>query len=231
MNGLAKILENSVSGCYKTNVIMNKYLSKLINSNGGYLPLFLLFLGLGLSSCLPEDGPVVNIGEERNGGVVAYVFQSNDDGYKRGETHGIIVAKEDLPMLSQWGCRGTEVGGTSTGVGAGKNNTEIVLAFHDNLPNYYTNPTQCHPLNDGTVAGNLARQLNVNGETGWFVPSRQEAVILYQNREQIGGFVEEDYWSSCESGRDRACVVSFTTGQTLSADKNEVKRVRPIKYF
>ena len=193
--------------------------------------MFLLFLGLGLSSCLPEDGPVVNIGEERNGGVVAYVFQSNDDGYKRGETHGIIVAKEDLPMLSQWGCRGTEVGGTSTGVGAGKNNTEIVLAFHDNLPNYYTNPTQCHPLNDGTVAGNLARQLNVNGETGWFVPSRQEAVILYQNREQIGGFVEEDYWSSCESGRDRACVVSFTTGQTLSADKNEVKRVRPIKYF
>lgn len=224
-------MRNNVSNRCKTNTIMKNYLSKSENSKGGYLSLLVLFLGLGLSSCLSEDGPVVNIGEERNGGIVTHIFGANDDGYKKGETHGIIVAKEDLLVESQWGCRGTEVGGTSTGVGAGKNNTEVVLAFHDNLPNYYTNPTQCHPLNDGTVAGNLARQLNVNGETGWFVPSRQEAVLLFQNRELIGGFVEEDYWSSCESGRDRACVVSFATGQTLSADKNEVKKVRPIKYF
>jgi hypothetical protein len=211
--------------------VMNNSILSMVKTVGKNPHLLVLLLGLGLSSCLPEKEPEIKVGDELNGGIVSYVFRSNDIGFVEGESHGIIVAKTDLAVDSQWGCQGTGVGGTSIDVGQGKSNTEKVLAFHDNLPNYYSNPTQCHPQNDGTVAANLARELNINGETGWFVPSRGEMLTMYQNREAIGGFVEAEYWSSCESDGNRACVVSFITGQALSANKSDRKKVRVIKYF
>lgn len=200
------------------------------NNNVGRRLLIALWIGIGFSSCI-DEAPEVQIGEELDGGIVTYVFKSSDEGFVKGESHGIIVAKTDLVMESQWGCRGRGVGDTSTGVGFGKSNTEKVLEFHDNLDNYYANPTQCHPDNDGSVAANLARELNINGESGWFMPSRGEMAVLYENRELIGGFVEAEYWSSCESDGNRACVFSFITGAPTSAFKSDRKKVRVIKYF
>lgn len=204
---------------------------KLKKNSGNYLPIIILLMGLGLISCFPEQEPEIIVGEELNGGIVTHLFRSSEAGFVEGETHGLIVAKSDLAVKSQWGCQGSGVGGTSIDVGRGKSNTEAVLAFHDNLPNYYTNPTQCNPANDGTVAANLARELNIDGETGWFLPSRGEMLIMYQNRDIIGGFEEAEYWSSCESDGNKACVVSFITGQASSAAKSELKNVRVIKYF
>ncbi|MEX2564974.1 MAG: DUF1566 domain-containing protein, partial [Cyclobacteriaceae bacterium] len=185
------------------------------------------------ASCteLEEKDPPPKIGEVHEGGVVTHLFTSSQPGYVKGEVHGIIVSEADLTLESQWGCRGTEVTGTSPAVGRGRSNTELVLAFHDNLPDYYNNPTQCHELNDGTVAVNFAREFNLNGYDDWFMPSQKEMKLLYDRREEIGGFVEEEYWSSCESNATNACVVSFVTGEILSAEKSETKKVRVIRYF
>jgi hypothetical protein len=109
--------------------------------------------------------------------------------------------------------------------------TEKVLAFHDALPNFYTNPTQCHPENDGTVAARFTIDFSNGGFNDWFMPSLKEMDFLYQNRDKIGGFSTVEYWSSCESNAANACVMSFITGEQLSRPKSEVRRVRVIRFF
>jgi len=39
---------------------------------------------------------IVNVGDEYQGGIVAHIFNSNDNGYVKDEIHGIIVAKNDI---------------------------------------------------------------------------------------------------------------------------------------
>ena len=39
----------------------------------------------------------VNVGDAYCGGMVVYILQPGDPGYSAGESHGLIVAKEDLP--------------------------------------------------------------------------------------------------------------------------------------
>jgi hypothetical protein len=187
---------------------------------------------LVFSSCIKEEDPKeVLIGEPFEGGVVGHIFQPGDPGFVQGETHGIIIAPVEQVFESQWGCQGTAVTGTSIEVGTGRANTEKVLAFHDALPNFYTNPTQCHPENDGTVAARFTIDFNNGGFSDWFMPSLKEMDFLYQNRDKIGGFSTVEYWSSCESNATNACVMSFITGEQLSRPKSEVRRVRVIRFF
>ena len=69
------------------------------------------------------------------------------------------------------------------------------------------------------------------GYSDWFMPSLKEMDFLYQNRDKIGGFSTVEYWSSCESNANNACVMSFVTGEQLSKPKSEVRRVRVIRFF
>lgn len=171
------------------------------------------------------------VGESREGGIISHIFLPGEVGYVEGETHGIVTAPADVVYSSQWGCQGTEVGGTSTKLGKGRLNTELVLAFHDNLPNFYNNPTQCHPDNNGSVAAREALNFSSLGFEDWFMPSLLEMEYLYKNRDQIGGFTDSEYWSSCESNAENACVMSFITGEKLSKPKSEIRRVRVVRFF
>lgn len=195
---------------------------------------FIVLIGFSVVSysCIKEEDPkAVVIGEPFEGGVVGHIFEPGDPGFVDGETHGIIIAPVEQVFESQWGCQGTSVTGTSVEVGAGRMNTELVLAFHDALPNFYTNPTQCHPENDGTVAARLTIDFENGGFDDWFMPSLKEMDFLYQNRDKIGGFSSVEYWSSCESNAVNACVMSFITGEQLSRPKSELRRVRVIRFF
>ncbi len=196
----------------------------------------LLFIAstLFLNSCVEKEDAINTppvIGETREGGIVSHLFQPGETGYVNGEVHGIITSPVDVVFEAQWGCQGTAVGGTSTKIGRGRKNTELVLAFHDNLPDYYDNPTQCHPNNDGSVAAREAIKFAHGGFSDWFMPSLLEMEFLFQNREVIGGFTESEYWSSCESNETNACVMSFITGEKLSKPKSEYRRVRVIRFF
>ncbi|MCH6233401.1 hypothetical protein [Cognataquiflexum rubidum] len=194
--------------------------------------LILLSIIVIFSGCVKEESPEdVAIGEPFQGGVVGHIFEPGQEGYVEGKRTGIIIAPVEEVFESQWGCQGSAVGGTSTAVGTGRKNTELVLAFHDALPNYYTNPTQCHPANNGTVAARLTLDFNLGGFNDWFMPSLEEMNYLYDNRDKIGGFSDVEYWSSCESNANNACVMSFITGEQLSKPKSELRRVRVIRFF
>jgi hypothetical protein len=197
-----------------------------------------LFLGAVImtafffSGCVKESDPEVPaIGDIREGGIVSHIFQPGEEGYVEGRVTGIITAPLDVVFESQWGCQGTAVGGTSTAVGRGRINTERVLAFHNSLPDFFNNPTQCHPNNNGSVGARVALEFSSGGFDDWFMPSQQEMGYLFRNKDVIGGFTEAEYWSSCESNAQAACAMSFITGEFLSRDKSEFRRVRVIRFF
>jgi hypothetical protein len=203
---------------------------KLLSSKT--MVLLLLCIIVIFSGCIKEENPEnVTVGEPFQGGVVAYIFKPGDPGFVEGKTTGIIIAPVEEVFTSQWGCQGTAVGGTSTALGAGRTNTERVLAFHDALPDFYNNPTQCHPANNGSVAARVTLNFNLGGYNDWFMPSLEEMNYLYDNRDLIGGFSTVEYWSSCESNATNACVMSFVTGEQLSKPKSEERRVRVIRFF
>lgn len=106
--------------------------------------------------------------------------------YKDNEGGGLVTTTNDLGN-SQWGCFGTYINGTEIGIGKGEANTDSIVYYHDNyLPDYYSNPTQCHPNNDGTVAAKLCDTLILNGYSDWFLPSKDELNLMYTNLHQYG---------------------------------------------
>ncbi|HWR02207.1 MAG TPA: DUF1566 domain-containing protein [Chlorobaculum sp.] len=44
----------------------------------------------------------LKVGDNYGGGKVAYLFQSGDEGYVAGQTHGLISAKEDQASNTTW---------------------------------------------------------------------------------------------------------------------------------
>ena len=68
---------------------------------------------------------------------------------------------------------------------------------------------------------------------GWRLPTRDELNILFENKDKIGGFANNLYWSSTESDNDDvAWRQDFTTGNQFSANKNHLgDGVRSVRAF
>jgi len=80
-------------------------------------------------------------------------------------------------------------------------------------------------------AANYADNYSFGGYSDWFLPSKDELNLMYQNRAAIGGFGTGEYWSSSESGATTAYSQNFGTGAQPSSDKAGVKSVRAIRKF
>jgi len=64
---------------------------------------------------------------------------------------------------------------------------------------------------------------------GWRLPTRVELLLMYENKEEIGGIDIGYYWSSAENDNDDAWVQSFTNGYQFNLIKNGTLCVRPVK--
>lgn len=69
------------------------------------------------------------------------------------------------------------------------------------------------------------------GKSDWYLPSKNELNMMYQNRSVIGGFVNETYWSSTSYAGvyNSAFVQYFGNGSQSSSDKNNYNHVRCIR--
>ena len=166
--------------------------------------------------CIKDEGYCCNglcLGDEHEGGIIAYFFEDGDNGYVEGECHGIIIATNDQSTSYQWGCAGIEVGAGAQGqeIGDGMSNTNAIVSFHDDgsnfsCDNYYDDEAAgstdcgCFSASDGTVAAKLCYDLDDGGYNDWFLPSRNEwtALIGAHNRGESSLPGSGSYWTSSE---------------------------------
>lgn len=149
------------------------------------------------------------------------------------------VSPPDAQTKAAWGCPQTLISGTLSDIGAGRDNTNKIIA-------------KCA---DARSAAQLAHAyFTTSTQAGdWFLPSREELNLLclkystgrtdttkdkkHQtggctgNKTPTGGFVPGDYWSSFEDHADDARGQLFNDGVQYDGLKTNVYNVRPIRSF
>lgn len=157
------------------------------------------------------------VGMYYKGGIIAYLDNTNQ--------HGFIAAPENQSDGIEWGGHGTTTGATGTAIGTGESNTTTIVEM----------------LGNGSYAAKLCDDLVINDYNDWFLPSKDELNILYQNRNVIGGFTIDSgssyyssYWSSSESSSGSAWLQDFRNGEqknTCNPCKFANFRVRAVRAF
>lgn len=152
------------------------------------------------------------VGENFGGGVIFHLDITN--------LHGLISSVSDLETYSPWGNYGIPVpGGTSAAIGSGQaNTTAIVNAFGNSC-----------------WAAWRCDQLELNGYSDWFLPSKDELSEMYLHNVEIGGFGAFGfyyYWSSTEYDASDAWFVNFNWGGDASTQpKYAAGAVRAVRAF
>ncbi|MEO6130690.1 MAG: DUF1566 domain-containing protein [Saprospiraceae bacterium] len=152
-------------------------------------------------------------GESGGGGIVAYILLPGDPGYDPNIQHGLIAASNNQTS-SQWGCSGTFIpGAEGTAFGTGNQNTLDIVAG-------------CATAG---IAARVCNDLVLNGYSDWYLPSKDELYLLYQNI--AGGFAQFPYWSSSEYDDTRAWNQDFSSGSQGLGFKNISYPVRAVRNF
>ena len=159
--------------------------------------------GLKVLYQVGEKGPA--------GGWVFYDKGIFSDGWRYLE-----AAPSDLGYLYEWGDKGKF--STSTGIGTGKKNTEIIVS----------NST-------GYNAAKACLDYSMNGYDDWFLPSMDELNLMYTNlkKNELGDFTGSHYyWSSSEdiSGL-KAWFQHFSSSYQDTSYRDIKYRVRPVRAF
>jgi len=149
----------------------------------------------------------LTIGQSYQGGIIAYIDSTGQ--------HGLIAATEDQIEI-QWYNGTNIVIGTGTAIGTGLTNTNAIIAAHDG---------------SGSYAASIARDYNGGGYTDWFLPSKDELNILYENKTAIGGFTDYSYWSSTEFDNVNAWKQYFNDGNQVFYYKQDANIVRAVRAF
>ena len=193
---------------------------------------FLFLLYLILNSCtktevliLPTPQVVTKvapslykIGDTVLGGKIAYILQQGDPGYDANLQHGLVAAISDQSTAIRW-YNGAykKTGATGTAIWTVLANTTSIISSQGETISTY--------------AAGLARAYKGGGYDDWFLPSKDELNKLYINKVIIGGFVNNNYWSSSEIDFEFAYKLNFTNGDQNANNKVNVFYVRAIRAF
>lgn len=162
------------------------------------------------------------------GGLVFYDKGSYSNGWR------FVEAAPTDSNASEWGCFGSEIANASSSeIGTGLLNSISVTNFHDNLQAYYTNPSVCNALNNGSVGAEKTLMFEINNKKDWLLPSENELSLMYENlkAENLGSFTNSNYWSSTQQDANNASGIDFANGLPISISKNNTLKVRAIRYF
>ncbi len=144
------------------------------------------------------------------GGIVFYITD--------GGQHGLEAPPADQYSSEgwEWGCFGTDISGAEEpAVGTGAQNTADILAG----------------CGDRGIAARVAVGYEQNGFTDWFLPSKDELNLLYQQKDVVGGFASYYYWSSSEHDIGNAWAQYFNNGSQFTNYKTYTNRVRAVRAF
>jgi len=84
-----------------------------------------------------------------------------------------------------------------------------------------------------TMNWDEAKKASESLGNGWRLPTDDELMILYNNKDKIGGFSGEFYWNSTEYGfaKDIGGCQSFSNGAMVNDGKDTKHYVRAVKTF
>jgi hypothetical protein len=168
------------------------------------------------NSCtVEEDEPVKKFktGDEYGGGIVFYVDSTGQ--------HGLICASYDQGTTVTWN-NGTNLvtNATGTGIGTGMANTAAIVAAQG----------------PGEYAAKICYDLDINGYSDWYLPSKSECFSMYFNlklMKGIGHFTDALYWSSTEASVGNAYSQYANDGYPPNGGyyKNTTHCVRAVRSF
>ena len=158
------------------------------------------------------------------GGLIFYVNP------QAGEWKYLEAAPVETEEAAQWGAFGSNVGGTATAVGTGKQNTALITR-------------SLRVYSESGKAAQLCDGLSYGGYDDWFLPSKDELALMYTVLVEKGldVFYGAWYWSSSQINLDGAWVQAFNTGVQSDliernygrreAHKDNSQRIRAIRQF
>jgi len=109
--------------------------------------------------------------------------------YDKGNSEGGWRYLESTPSDTRGGIQwfngngdGIDIKGTDTAIGTGRDNTVAIIAA----------------LGNGSYAALVCHNLSLGGYSDWFLPSKDELNLMYQNlkKSNLGEFRDAWYWSS-----------------------------------
>jgi TolB-like protein len=133
------------------------------------------------------------------------------------------AAPAEAEFTAQWGADRKEMGGTATGVGTGKRNTELIVNF-------------LKRTGETNRAAQLCDELLIDGYDDWFLPSKEDLDFMYKNLKAkgLGEFSDDWYWSSSEISFFISWGQSFNFpfgGSEGSVYKDNTAKVRAVRAF
>ena len=149
------------------------------------------------------------------GGLIFYDKRSFSDGWRYLE-----AAPFDTEFTAEWGTFHRNVSDTSKNIGSGRKNMQLILAVLTGN-------------NERGRAAQMVTQLNVNGFSDWFLPSKNELNLMYRNLKMcgLGGFKDEWYWSSSQYNSYGAWAQAFSDGSQYRVVKGNPSSVHAVRAF
>ena len=84
-------------------------------------------------------------------------------------------------------------------------------------------------LGAGDYAAYVCDTLSAYGFDDWYLPSREELDVIYQNKDEIGTLHDKFYWSSTEEDPQRAWGQYLDDGRQKNRLKYDLGRVRCVR--
>ena len=128
------------------------------------------------------------------------------------------AAPYDQSTGAEWGCYGVSIpGAVGTAVGTGEQNTIDIEAG-------------CTTFD---TAADVCAILSLGGYNDWFLPSKDELNLMYENLKifWVGGFADNYYWSSSEYDAGFAWCQHFYWADQYNDYKGNTYRVRAVRVF
>ena len=160
----------------------------------------------------------LSIGDTHQGGIIFYLDGSG--------CHGLVAAPSDQSTGIQW-YNGSYIDtyAYGNGIGSGEGNSQGIRRWQGTCSSCY--------------ASQLCQDLNLGGKTDWYLPSKYELNLMYENIGQgnvlglgnVGNFANNYYWSSTEYDNYNARKQGFFNGGQGSDDKDDSSFVRAVRAF